>query len=222
MTTTTDEDARLVIYRSFADTGRGPGLAELASTLGVGEDEAHRALRRLAAALYVVVDAQDRIAMAHPFSSIPLGFSVMGTDTLWWGGCAWDSFAIPHLVDTAPDVLVATRCPACNKAHAWNVTRRHPPDGDQVVHFVVPTAAMWDDVVHTCGNQRIFCGEACIDTSLTSTGNQRGDVFDLATLWRLARGWYAGRLTRGYQRREPSDAATYLRDVGLAGEFWGL
>jgi hypothetical protein len=45
---------------------------------------------------------------------------------------------------------------------------------------------------------------------------------DLPTLWRLASGWYAGRLERGYVRREPSAAADYLRSVGLFGEFWGL
>jgi hypothetical protein len=46
-------------------------------------------------------------------------------------------------------------------------------------------------------------------------------VLDLRTLWRLAAGWYAGRLERGYVRREPSAAADYLRSVGLSGTFWG-
>jgi hypothetical protein len=45
---------------------------------------------------------------------------------------------------------------------------------------------------------------------------------DLATLWRLASGWYAGRLDRGYQRWEPSEAKEYFRSVGLRGPFWGL
>ena len=45
---------------------------------------------------------------------------------------------------------------------------------------------------------------------------------DLTTLWRLARGWYRGRLDRGYVRREPAEAAAYFRDVGLDGPFWGL
>ena len=36
--------------------------------------------------------------MAHPFSTVPLGFSVMGNRTLWWGGCAWDSFALRRWV----------------------------------------------------------------------------------------------------------------------------
>jgi hypothetical protein len=45
---------------------------------------------------------------------------------------------------------------------------------------------------------------------------------DLETLWRLARGWYAGRMERGYRRREPVQAAEYFRSVGLHGPFWGL
>jgi hypothetical protein len=47
-------------------------------------------------------------------------------------------------------------------------------------------------------------------------------VLDLGTLWRLAAHWYDGRLDRGYVRREPSQAAAYLRGVGLSGSFWGL
>lgn len=45
---------------------------------------------------------------------------------------------------------------------------------------------------------------------------------DLTTLWHFAAGGYAGRLDHGYQRREPSLAADYMRQVGLAGPFWGL
>jgi len=170
----------------------------------------------------VVLGADGRIVMAHPFSSVPLGFSVMGRETLWWGGCAWDSFALPHLLPDEPDVLVATRCPGCDAPLAWVVARDAPPAGDEVAHFLTPAARMWDDVVRTCGHQRLFCEEECVATWLARTGHERGYVMDLATLWRLARGWYAGRLERGYERREPSQARDYFRSVGLSGPFWGL
>jgi Alkylmercury lyase len=160
--------------------------------------------------------------MAHPFSAVPLGFSAMGARTLWWGGCAWDSFALPHLLPGEDRVLVATTCPGCAAPHAWLVGRGGPPAGDQLAHFLVPAARMWDDVVHTCSHQRLFCGEACIAAWLDRTGNQRGDVLDLATLWRLAAGWYTGRLDRGYRRREPEAARDYFTAVGLRGPFWGL
>lgn len=206
------EDVRLAVYRAFAETGRPPAPGSLDP--GV--------LRELHDQRHVVLGPDGEIVMAHPFTAVPLGFSVMGRETLWWGGCAWDSFAMPHLLPDEPDVLVATRCPGCDAALAWVVRREAPPEGEEVAHFLVPAARIWDDVVHTCGHQRLFCGEPCVDAWLARTGNERGYVMDLATLWRLARGWYAGRLERGYRRREPSEAHDYFRSVGLRGPFWGL
>jgi hypothetical protein len=217
-----DEDIRLAVYRHFAATGRPPAGADLAGTVDATAAEVRAGLQRLAEARHVVLGPDGRIVMAHPFSSVPLGFAVMGEGALWWGGCAWDSFALPHLLPDEPEVLVATRCPGCGSALAWVVGRAAPPAGAEVAHFLVPVAHMWDDVVHTCGHQRLFCDEACVDAWLAGTGNTRGDVIDLGTLWRLAAGWYAGRLDRGYTRREPSAAAAYFRDVGLSGPFWGL
>jgi hypothetical protein len=206
------EDVRLAVYRSFAETGRPPDP-------GLLDDEA---LRELHEQRHVVLDRESRIVMAHPFAAVPVGFSVMGRETLWWGGCAWDSFALPHLLPDEPDVLVATRCPGCGAALAWVVARDAPPAGEEVAHFLTPAARMWDDVVHTCSYQRLFCGEKCVAAWLERTGQERGYVMDLCTLWRLAQGWYAGRLDRGYQRREPSEATEYFRSVGLRGPFWGL
>lgn len=217
-----DDDLRLAVYRSLAGTGRAPSPAALAQTLARSEGEIRSGLRRLADARHVVLGPGDEVVMAHPFATVPLGFAVMGQRTMWWGGCAWDSFAVPHLVDGEPDVLVSTRCPGCDAALAWVVGRDAPPDGEQVAHFLVPMAQVWDDVFRTCGHQRLFCSTRCVDAWLAATGNARGYVMDLATLWRLARGWYAGRLERGYVRRDPSSANDYFRSVGLTGPFWGL
>jgi hypothetical protein len=81
---------------------------------------------------------------------------------------------------------------------------------------------MWDDVVYTCGNQRIFCSEDCVAIWLNESGHQRGCVLDLPTLCAARGRLVRGRLERGYVRREPSAAADYLRSVGLSGTFWGL
>lgn len=217
---TVDEDVRLAVYRALASTGSAPAIPALAEAVGLTRDESRDALRRLAAARHVVLDSDDRVVLAHPFATVPLGFAVMGAATLWWGGCAWDSFAIPHLVPDEPDVLVSTRCPACDAALAWVVRRDRPPDGEEVAHFLVPMARVWDDVVTTCANQRLFCSPSCVDRWLDEHGHERGYVMDLATLWRLSRGWYAGRLEPGYTRRDPAQAAEYFRSVGLTGPFW--
>ena len=208
------------IYRQFATEGRPPTIDQLAKAHQLSSDEVTSALRQLADERHLVFDGR-RIVMAHPFSAIPLGFVVMGPRTLWWGGCAWDSFALPHLLPDVRDVLVATDCPACSRPHAFRVTTDAPPPGDQVAHFLVPAAHMWDDVVHTCANQRIFCSERCVDDWLASSGAARGYVMNLTTLWRLAAHWYDGRLEPGYERREPTAAGDYLRSSGLDGPFWG-
>ena len=215
------EDLRLAVYEGCR-RGRVPRIADLATELLATREQVRSGLLTLAAARHLALGSDGEITMAHPFSAVPLGFSVMGRDTLWWGGCAWDSFALPHLLPEQGPMLVATTCPACDRAHAWRVDDREPPAGGQVAHFLVPLARMWDDVVYTCGNQRIFCSEDCVAIWLNKSGHMRGSVLDMQTLWRLAAGWYAGRLERGYVRREPSAAADYLRSVGLSGAFWGL
>jgi hypothetical protein len=215
------EDLRIAVYDRFR-AGHIPTVTVLADDLTVSTEEVSAGLRTLADQRHLALGADGEVTMAHPFTAVPLGFSVMGRDTLWWGGCAWDSFALPHLLPEQGPMLVATTCPACDTPHVWLVDRGEPPLGDQVAHFLVPASHMWDDVVRTCANQRIFCSDLCVTSWLDRTESQRGYVMDLPTLWRLASGWYAGRLERGYVRREPTAAADYLRGVGLSGAFWGL
>lgn len=215
------EDVRVAVYASLATTGKLPGDAELGAIVGRDDDVA-RVIAELAAQRAWALSPDGAIVLAHPFATRSFGYSVMSEKTLWWGGCAWDSFAIPHLVPECGPVVIAGLCPACDRALAWRVDTSSPPTGSERAHFLVPTAHMWDDVIHTCSNQMLFCDDRCIDRWLEQTANPEGYRMDLATLWRFAAGWYAGRLERGYRRREPADARSYFADVGLSGPFWGL
>jgi hypothetical protein len=105
------EDVRLAIYLRLSQTGLAPSHAALVEETGLSAADVHTALAALHDSRDIVL-RDGRIVLAHPFSAVPLGFSVMGPKTLWWGGCAWDSFAIPHLVPDTPEVLVATQCQA--------------------------------------------------------------------------------------------------------------
>lgn len=226
MTTTpsdeTAEQVRRAIYCHLATTAQAPERAELAQQLSMTAQAVDEAYDALAAAHHLVLDADGEIILAHPFATRSFSFSVMGARTLWWGGCAWDAFAIPHLVPDEPSALVATTCPACAKPLAWVIDRSAPPTGPGIAHFLVPAEHIWDDVVHTCGNQRIFCDADCVEAWLAKTGRPAGSIFGLDTLWRLAAHWYEGRLDSPYQRREPRQARDYFRGVGLTGAFWGL
>src|SRR5690606_25281497 len=80
------EDVLHADYGCLPPTGRAPSAAELAELLGGTPADAEASLRRLHDARHVVLD-DGAIVMAHPFAAVPLGFAVMGRDTLWWGGC---------------------------------------------------------------------------------------------------------------------------------------
>jgi alkylmercury lyase-like protein len=216
------ERVRRAIYDMFASQGRAPSRQQIPGLAAVDQAQADQAVAALAAQRHLALDQAGNVVMAHPFTAVNLGFSVMGEQTLWWGGCAWDSFAIPHLVEDEPSVLVATTCPACRRPMAWTVTRAAAPEGPEVAHFLVPMDQVWDDVVYACANQRLFCSQGCVQDWLSRTGQAPGYVMDLATLWRLASGWYRGRLDSPYQRRDPNTASGYFRSVGLHGPFWGL
>ena len=217
---TVHKEVRFRIYEGFAKYGAPPTPEDLARDTSLTISEIQTVLQELATTRNIVINEHYRILMAHPFSSIPLGFSVMGTSTLWWGGCAWDSFALPNLLST--EVVVATTCLNCSRAHSWRVDPDTPPQGQQIAHFLIPTSRMWDDVIHTCGNQRIFCDELCLKKWLKNSGHDYGYSMDLETLWNLSRSWYEGRLNYEYERREPSAALDYFKSVGLRGEFWGI
>ena len=213
------EALRLRVYREFATTGHAPTFAQLQEQF-IDSEWIRSGLADLAQRKLLVLGQEYQILMAHPFSAVPMGFSVMGEKMLWWGGCAWDSFALPQLLEMEVPMLISTRCPNCSSSHAWNVGRLAPPTGSQVAHFLVPVSKSWEDVIHTCNNQRIFCSADCVASWLVANNLTSGYVMNLETLWLLASHWYDGRLDYGYQRRGATDAADYLRKVGLDGPFW--
>jgi hypothetical protein len=214
-------ELRLYVHRELADHARTVTTADVAERFDVSEVAALAALRELHVAHLIVLDAtRERVVMAHPWAAEPMGFVVASSRQRWWGGCAWDSFAIPALVGER--CLVATHCPGCATPLALDVDPDGPPEAasEIVAHFLVPVRRIWDDVVFTCSHQMLFCDRDHVDAWLAATGRDRGAVLDLTTLWRLATGWYAGRLTPEYRRRTPAEAAEFFAGIGLVGDFW--
>jgi hypothetical protein len=144
------ERVRCAIYDTFASHGHAPSRQQIRDLAAMDEAQVNEAVAELAAQRHLMLDQSGNVVMAHPFTTVNLGFSVMGERNLWWGGCAWDSFAIPNLVKDEPSVLVATTCPACRRPLAWTVTRSGPPEGPEVAHFLVPMDKVWNDVVYAC------------------------------------------------------------------------
>lgn len=53
-------------------------------------------------------------------------------------------------------------------------------------------------------------------------GRAPGAVVPLEQMWRLARAWYADRLTPSWRRRTVEESQALLASVGLDGRAWEL
>jgi hypothetical protein len=225
-----DGAVRLAIYRTFADQGRPPSVAELVAQTGLSEGDVRSSLKGLHDAHAIVLTAAgDAVRMAHPFSAAPMGFVVSADgeaatgyagDRMWWGGCAWDSFGIGAALGEA--VVIRTRCPGCGSALTVRAGRDRPPDQDLVVHVARPASRWWDDVVRACTNIRLFCSPSHVQAWAHAGQHPVGEVIASATMWRLAQPWYGNRLDPDWSPRPVAAAQQILEQCGLSGEFWRL
>jgi hypothetical protein len=134
----TDDDLAVLrgILRSFADTGRAP--------VDLDPD----ALRRLHdARRLVLAPGTARVRMALPFSAVATDFRVEAGNRSWYANCAWDGLGVLAALDC--DGLMATHCADCGEQIGCVVRDGRLDPSDCVVHFVVPAARWWDDIVHT-------------------------------------------------------------------------
>src|SRR5215472_18044089 len=80
------ERVRRAIYDTFAGQGQPPSRQYMRQLAAVDEAQVNKAVSELVAQRQLVLDQSGNIVMAHPFTTVNLGFSVMGERTLWWAG----------------------------------------------------------------------------------------------------------------------------------------
>jgi len=84
------ERVRRAIYDTFASQGHAPSRHQIRDLAAVEDGEVDEAVAQLTTQRHLALDRSGAIVMAHPFTTVNLGFSVMGERNLWWGGCAVD------------------------------------------------------------------------------------------------------------------------------------
>ena len=66
---------------------------------------------------------------------------------MWYANCAWDAFGIAAALHRDADI--ASTCPDCNEPLAYRIRGGCPEAAESAVHFAVPAAHWWDDIIHT-------------------------------------------------------------------------
>jgi hypothetical protein len=143
-----DREVRRVVYGRTAGEGRVPSAAEVAAALGSAREEARASFARLAAAHVLVLQGEGgEILMAAPFAAVPTPFLVESGGREYYGNCVWDALGIPVVLGR--DARVAASCGCCGTSMELAVRGGALEAAEGVVHFALPAARWWDDVVFT-------------------------------------------------------------------------
>jgi len=139
---------RTLTYRLFADLGRAPTAADVASAAGLTTADVQAGWRRLHDDHALVLDdARTEIRMANPFSAVPTAYRVLADGRWWYGNCAWDAFGICAALES--DGRVEASCPDCGEPIGVGVRAQEPDDETLLFHCLVAATHWWDDIVYT-------------------------------------------------------------------------
>jgi hypothetical protein len=141
---------RSVVYRHFVATGSAPTRQALIDLVG-DADTTDRLLRELHDAHMIVLDDRPHrygeIRMALPFAAEPTNFRVTTDAGAWWANCAWDSLALIAALHT--DGRIASTWSDTGEAFELAITDGQLDRPDGYIHFAIPAAQWWDDIVLT-------------------------------------------------------------------------
>ena len=144
-----DTTVKLEIYKTIAATTRPPVPATVAAALQCSVQEIEAAYQRLYQKRLLVLapGSAARILMAPPFAGIetPHVTTVQGKD--YFANCAWDAFGIAAALQSDADIVSA--CGDCGEPLAFHIRNGKPVPQAGVVHFAVPAAQWWDDIIYT-------------------------------------------------------------------------
>jgi hypothetical protein len=143
-----DVQLRNLTYGLFADLGRGPTAAEVASAASSSVDDVLAGWMRLHDAHALVLnEAGSEIRMANPFSAVPTAYRVVANGRSWYANCAWDAFGVCAALRC--DGRIETSCPDCGDPIGVSVEDQRPDDETLVFHCLVPASEWWEDIVYT-------------------------------------------------------------------------
>ena len=144
-----DTAVKLHIYETLAQTTHPPTARDVAHALGAPLTEVEAAFDRLHKKRLLAPEPGDptRIRMAPPFSGIETPFRVKVKDKLYHANCAWDALGIPAALHG--DAVVQAVDGHTGEPITLEVKDGQPLPQPCVIHFAVPAAHWWDDIIYT-------------------------------------------------------------------------
>jgi len=144
-----DTSVKLNIYEMVARTTRMPTSIDIALGIGSSMADVEQAFQRLYEKRLLVLEpgTPSRIRMAPPFSGIETQHRVKIENKVYFANCAWDAFGIAAALKRDADI--ESTCPDCGEPLAFQIRAGKPLLQECVVHFAVPAAHWWQDIIYT-------------------------------------------------------------------------
>ena len=144
-----DTAVKLNIYQTIAETTQVPTSADMASALDASVEEVEAAFQRLHQKRLLVPEPGDpsRIRMAPPFSGIETPFSVNIGDKVYYANCVWDALGVAAALHE--DAVIDASDGHTGEPMTLEVRGGKPVSRPCAIHFAVPAAKWWNDIVYT-------------------------------------------------------------------------
>jgi len=144
-----DDTVKLEIYGRLARTGIAPAVPDVARSLALPIEDVAAAFARLHQRRLLVPEPGDptSIRMAPPFSGVVTPFQVRSDGVLYHANCIWDALGIPAALHR--DAVIDARDGHTGEPMALEVLNGEPVPKPCVIHFAVPAARWWTDIVYT-------------------------------------------------------------------------
>lgn len=145
-----DTKIKVAIYEHIVETTRVPTVGELARRVGAATADVAGAFGRLFRSRLLVLEPDGTsIRMAPPFSGIATQHLVRVMGREYFANCAWDALGVAAALGRPGEVL--SRCdqslePIHLRVEPGGPVVAGPPC---VIHFAVPAAEWWRDIVYT-------------------------------------------------------------------------
>lgn len=144
-----DTEVKLHIYETIVRTTRPPTSTETAKALNVRIEDVEASFDRLHKKRLLVPEPGDpsHIRMAPPFSGVETSFRVRVQNKTYYANCAWDALGIPAALHK--DCVIEAADGHTGEAISLTVRDGKPIPQACAIHFAVPAAKWWNDIVYT-------------------------------------------------------------------------
>jgi hypothetical protein len=209
------------LIRGLISRGVVPARAELEARLACSAEELDRSFDELAREHGVLLHPASREPwFVHPFALASTHFVVECGSRKWWASCAWCALGVAVLARER--CVVTTSLGAEGRRVQFTVQDGRLDHDDLLVHFPVPMARAWENVVYTCSTMLCFGSPAEVEDWSRRHGIPRGDVQPLRVVLELAKRWYGDYAREDWTKKSVAEARAIFSELGLTHAVWSL